>query len=103
MRGIIFWNNYRCNLIPDVAAFVPGFRLVKIGIDVRSKYKIEEGNTYRIDAADILSPSAKELAYSNTATILFRRTQPALFLNEVAMLHKFQNNEGIPRVRTSIL
>jgi hypothetical protein len=86
-------------LIPDVAAFVPGFRLVKIGIDVRSRYKIEEGNSYQIDAADILSPLVKELAFSNTATIRFCRTKPALFLNEVAMLHQFQNQEGIPLVR----
>jgi hypothetical protein len=90
-------------LLSFVDAFVPAFRSVKIGIDVRSKCKIEEGNSYQLDAADILSPSVKELAISNTAIILLRRTQLALFLNEVAMLYKFQNNEGIPLVRISIL
>jgi hypothetical protein len=73
---------------------------VKIGIDVRPKSKIEEGNSYELDVADILSPSVKELAFSATAAlILYRRSRPAFFLNEVAMLHKFQSNEGIPLVR----
>jgi hypothetical protein len=90
-------------LLSFVDAFVPAFRSVKIGLDVRSKFKIEEGYSYQIDAADILSPSVKELAISNTAIILLRRSRPALFMNEVAMLHKFQNNEGIPLVRISIL
>jgi hypothetical protein len=71
---------------------------VKIGLDVRSKFKIEEGYSYQIDAADILSPSVKKLAFSNTAIILLRRSRPGLFMNEVAMLYKFQNNEGIPLV-----
>jgi hypothetical protein len=75
---------------------------VKIGIDVRSAFRIEEGNSYQLDSADILSPSVKEIAFSNMAIIMFRRIHPSLFLNEVAMLHRFQNSEGIPLVRISI-
>jgi hypothetical protein len=77
---------------------VPAYRSVVIGLDVRPLLTVEDGFDYRIEKADILSLAIQNRACSKQATIINRNVRNNLFMNEIAILEKFQLFQGIPVV-----
>ncbi len=81
-----------------IEVFVPLYRLLKIGVDVRSFQRIENGMDYLIEKGEILSAALMDRCRCREAFIVLRKMSSHSFLHEVSVMQKFEGFEGIAPV-----